>query len=98
MIVNLAVADDRHTTLRICYRLVKPFGETTNGQARCAQRRRLRVQLAGGVRPTVRQGSEHCLHSVMSDFSRRELRKSYIAADATHSGIFSELTIGYPIP
>jgi len=36
MIVNLAVADGYHTALRIRYRLVKPLGETTNGEARHA--------------------------------------------------------------
>ena len=97
MIVNLAVADGYHATLRVRHRLVGLIGETTNGQTRRAEDREVGVHLAGGVRATVRQGSEHCLHSDMSGFERRELRKDYIATDATHSRTFSEL-LGTSIP
>jgi hypothetical protein len=31
VIVDLAVADGYHTAFRICYRLAKPLGKTTNG-------------------------------------------------------------------
>src|SRR5258707_14174006 len=92
MIVNLAVADGYHATLRVRHWLVGLIRETTNGQARRTEDREVGVNLAGGVRATVRQGFEHCLHSDMSAFARRDLRKGYIAADATHSRSFSERT------
>jgi hypothetical protein len=95
MIVNLAVAYGDHAALRVRHWLVGLIRETTNGQARRTEDREVGVNLAGGVRPTVRQGFEHCLHSDMSAFARRDLRKGYIAADATHSRSFSELTVGY---
>src|SRR5438270_10536875 len=97
MIVNLAVADGYHPALRVRHWLVGLIRETTNGQARRTEDREVGVNLAGGVRATVRQGFEHCLHSDMSAFARRDLRKGYIAADATHSRSFSELTAGTPI-
>ena len=71
MIVNLAVADGYHTALRVRYRLVELIGQTTNGQPRRAEDRRLGVHLAGGIRAAVGQGPEHCLHSEMSGFGRR---------------------------
>ena len=71
MIVNLPVADGYHTALRVHHRLVELIGETTNGQARRAQDRRLRVHLAGGIRAAVGQGPEHCLYSEMSGVGRR---------------------------
>ena len=94
VIIDLAVADGYYTAFRICYRLAELLGNTTNGQAGHAKDGRLRVQLASGVRPAVSQGSEHCLDANMSDFATRYLEKGYIAADATHSRTFSELTIG----
>src|SRR5437588_12466068 len=95
MIVNLAVADGYHAALRVRHWLVGLIRETTNGQARRTEDREVGVNLAGGVRATVRQGFEHCLHSDMSAFARRDLRNGYIAADATHSISFSELTVRY---
>src|SRR4029077_10104092 len=95
MLVNLAVADGYHAALRVRHWLVGLIRETTDGQARRAEDREVGVNLAGGVRATVRQGFEHCLHSDMSAFARRDLRKGYIAADATHSRSFSELTVGH---
>src|SRR5690242_20374136 len=95
MIVNLAVADGYHAALRVRHWLVGLIRETTNGQARRTEDREVGVNLVGVVRATVRQGFEHCLHSDMSAFARRDLRKGYIAADATHSRTFSELTVGY---
>src|SRR5262249_14052371 len=88
MIVNLAVADGYHAALRVRHWLVGLIRETTNSQARRTEDRKVGVNLAGGVRPTMRQGSEHCLHSDMTDFARRELRKGYVAADAAHSRTF----------
>src|SRR6266853_2736768 len=97
MIVNLAVADGNHAALRVRHWLVGLIRETTNGQTRRPEDRQVGVNLTGGVRATVRQGFEHCLHSNMSGSGRRELRKDYIATDATHSRTFSEL-LGTSIP